>query len=127
MAKRQITTWVSEAVFEALKARADREEDDLSRVTAGVLARAISDGVQGSPRYAPVVEAFQVATAKAMREEVNLVAGCASKTALYSIAGRLGLAQLLVRRLGEGQARAVQEAAWRKAVEELRRPVETDT
>jgi hypothetical protein len=124
VAKRQITTWVSEEVYEALKARAQGEQDDLSRVTAGVLARAIADGVQGSPRYAPVVAAFQVATAEAMQGEVNLVAECASKAALYSIAGRLELGQLLIKKLGEGQARAVQQAAWRKAIEELRKPLE---
>lgn len=120
MAKRQITAWVSEEVFNALKARAELEREDLSPVTARVLARAVANGVEGSPRYAPVVATFQVATKKAMQEKINLVAECASKAALYAIAGRLETGQLLKIRLGEGQARAVQQAAWRKAVEELR-------
>ena len=120
MAKRQITAWVSEEVFNSLKARAEVEHDDLSPVTARVLARAIADGVEGSLHYAPVVAAFQAATKKAMQEKINLVAECASKAALYAIAGRLETGKLLKVRLGDGQARAVQQAAWRKAVEELR-------
>ena len=126
MAKRQITAWVSEEVFNSLKARAELEHDDLSPVTARVLARAIADGVEGSPRDAPVVAAFQVATKKVMQEKINLVAECASKAALYAIAGRLETGQLLKARIGEGQARAVQQAAWRKAVEELRGAPEGD-
>jgi hypothetical protein len=124
MGKRQITAWVSEEVYSALKARAESEKSDLSRVTAHTLARAIADGVQGSPRYSPVVEAFTDATKEAMRDEVNLVAECSSKAALYAIAGRLEVGQLLKAKLGEAQARAVQIEAWRKAVEELKRPLE---
>lgn len=126
MPKKQITVWVSESVFDALKDRAEGEHADLSPVTASVLARAVADGVPGSPRYAPVIEAFQTAVARATRDEVDVVAGIASKTALYTIAGRLELRWLLVKRLGEVQARAVQTEAWRKAVDLLKHPIEAD-
>ena len=126
MPKKQITVWVSETVFDALKDRADEEHADLSPVTASVLARAVADGVPGSLRYAPVIEAFQTAVAKATRDEVEVIAGIASRTALYTIAGRFQIRWLLIKRLGEVQARAVQTEAWRRAVELLRQPIEAD-
>ncbi len=126
MAKRQLTAWVSEATFNTLQSRARTEGIDLSPLTASILARAIADGVQGSVRYAPVVEAFGAAVTDAMTKEVNFIAGCASKTALYALATRFELRRLLARKLGEEAARVVAQEAWRKAVEELRKPPEVE-
>ena len=124
MAKRQLTAWVSEATFTTLQSRAKTEGADLSPLTADILDRAIADGVQGSVRYAPVVKAFGATVTDAMSEEVNFIADCASKTALYALAARFELRRLLAKRLGEEAARAVAQEAWRKAVEELRKPPE---
>ncbi|MEY4529764.1 MAG: hypothetical protein RLZZ156_485 [Deinococcota bacterium] len=127
MAKKQITAWVSDEVYAALKAQAEKEKGDLSPLTARVLARAIADGVQGSPRYSPVVEAFKEAVGVATRAEIELVAECASKAALYAMAGRTEVGQLLTKKLGEQGAKTVQQEAWRRAVEDLRKPLEGES
>lgn len=126
MAKLKITTWVSVEVFEAIQARANADKADLSPTTARILARAITDGIQGSPRYSPTVEVFQEAVGEATKEKVDLVAGVTSKAALYSIAGRLEVQHLLVQKFGVQAAKSVQQEAWRNAIEALKKPLERE-
>jgi hypothetical protein len=126
MAKQKITVWVSNEVFTAIKARADSERADLSPTTAKILARAIADGVQGSLRYSPTVQAFQEAVGEATKAKVELVAGVASKAALYAIAGRMEIQHLLVQKFGVEAAKSIQQEGWRKAIEALKKPLERE-
>jgi hypothetical protein len=126
MAKQKITVWVRNEVFEAIKARADAERTDLSPTTARIFTRAIADGVQGSLRFSPTVQAFQEAVSEATKPKVELVAGVASKAALYAIAGRRETQHLLVQKFGVEAAKSIQQEGWRKAIEALKKPLERE-
>jgi hypothetical protein len=124
MPKEKITIWVPTDVAKTLRAKAVLEKDDLSPVVARVVAKAVADGVEGSPRYAPAVEAFKEAVSAASRGAMNAVAADASKAALYAIASRLEGAHLLEKKFGTEQGKRIAKEAWRKAIELLRKDLE---
>ena len=124
MAREPITLWVEPNTRKTLCHLAASQKVSVSKVAASYLEHAVSNHAEsvGAELVVPAVEA-------AVRREVaarsDRLARLQARTALESAtARRLVFNLLLVSGYGAGEARSLNDAAWQKAVESLKRPLE---
>lgn len=124
MAREPLTLWIDPKSRKTLCDLAASRNLSVSKVAAAYLEQAVNDHAEavGAELVVPAVEA-------AVRREVagmsDRLARLQARTALESAtARRLVFNLLLVSGYGPQEARGLNDAAWQKAVESLKRPLE---
>ena len=124
MAREPLTLWIEPKSRKTLCDLAASRNLSVSKVAAAYLERAVNDHAEsvGAELVVPAVEA-------AVRREVagmsDRLARLQARTALESATARRLLFNLLLASGYEsGEARGLNDAAWQKAVESLKRPLE---
>ena len=124
MAREPLTVWVDPKARQTLCNLAAAQRLSVSKVAAAYLERAVSDHAEtvGAELVVPAVEA-------AVRREVagmsDRLARLQARTALESATARRLLFNLLLESgYRPDEARSLNDAAWQKSVESLKRPLE---
>jgi hypothetical protein len=116
----RVHAWVTPAVLAAIRDQAQSERTSISAVVARILERAVIH-----EQHVPSVsEAAALAVEREIRKQMGRLANLTARAAISAEAARILCATLLGHQVGEEQARRLVDAAWRRAVERLRTPLE---
>lgn len=124
MKKVKITTWVDERVAKVIMSRVETKNSTVSNVAADMLKLAVRGDFASIGVDEKIMEMFGEAVNRSMQEVANDLASLVSNGALYAIAGRLELGALLVKEFGEPASQKICNDAWKKAIEQVRAPLE---
>lgn len=121
--REKLTLWVEAETVKSLRAMAGANKVTLSQVAAKYLELAVSEKAETAGTEL-VVPALEAAINRASKQLGDRLSTLLVRTALEAASGRRIGYQLLVKQLGQDEARDLVEAAWTSSVDSLKKPAE---